>query len=119
MNPPAPLARLTSAQLKELVVELLHEVAALKQTVGSLREEVARLKGLKGRPDIQPSGMDAATAPTHPREPGRRRRPAHSHSPPPAPSASPVGPAARPEHPKRARRPIRCKSSCCRRTRSV
>jgi len=72
MNPPAALDGLTSAQLKELVVELLDEVAALKQTVGSLREEVARLKGLKGRPDIKPSGMDAATEPTQPREQGKR-----------------------------------------------
>jgi transposase IS66 family protein len=72
MNPPAALDGLTSAQLKELVVERLDEVAALKQTVGSLREEVARLKGLKGRPDIKPSGMDAATEPTQPREQGKR-----------------------------------------------
>ena len=48
MNPPAARDGLTSAQLKELVVELLDEVATLKQTVGSLREEVARLRNEKG-----------------------------------------------------------------------
>src|SRR6201989_2762900 len=73
MNPPAALDGLTSAPLKELVVELLDEVAALKQTVGSLREEVARLKGLKGRPDIKPSGMDKATEPANPVKRGKRR----------------------------------------------
>jgi hypothetical protein len=41
--------------LKRLVVELLEENAAL-------REEIARLKGLKGRPKIKPSGMEEASA---------------------------------------------------------
>jgi hypothetical protein len=55
---------LSSAALKDLVVELLGEVAMLKQLVAEQREEIARLKGLKGRPDIRPnkpSGMEQAS----------------------------------------------------------
>ena len=49
-----------------MLIELFGEIAALKQTNGELREEIARLKGLKGRPDIKPSGMDQGTGPSKP-----------------------------------------------------
>jgi len=74
VSPPPGLDELTTIQLKELVVRLLNEVAGLKRTNAELREEVARLKGLKGRPDIKPSGMEKATEPAKPGSQERRRR---------------------------------------------
>jgi hypothetical protein len=64
VNAPADLDGLTPVQLKELVILLLGKVTVLEQLVVEQREEIARLKGLKGPPDIKPSGMDKATEPT-------------------------------------------------------
>ena len=52
---------LTTAELRRLVVELLGEVSRLAEENAALRDEVARLKGLKQRPKIKPSGMEQAT----------------------------------------------------------
>lgn len=60
--------------LKKLGVELLEEVAALKAENAALREELARLKGLKGRPGIKPpSGMETG-GPGKAKRGGRKRR---------------------------------------------
>ncbi len=74
MSQPDNFDGLSSAQLRELVGNLLAKLTELERTVAAQREEIARLKGLKGRPDIKPSGMEKATAPSKPGSRERRRR---------------------------------------------
>jgi hypothetical protein len=65
MAPPVDLEGLSAAELKALAAELLEKIAALEHQLREQREEIARLKGLKGRPQIKPSkpsGMAQASS---------------------------------------------------------
>jgi hypothetical protein len=80
------LEDLCAAELRSLVVSLLGTVAQLEAKVAALTEEIARLKRLKGRPILKPSGMEKGT------------------DPPPAPSGGTGRPKRRdPRPPKSAR----------------
>ena len=76
MTEPCDFDDLPGSELKHLVLQLLAENAEQARQIAALREEVARLKGLKGPPDIKPpsrpSGMERATSPT--RAPGGKGR---------------------------------------------
>jgi hypothetical protein len=73
--PPPSLSGLSRAEPEALLVALFGEVAALKHVVSAQREEIARLKGLKGRPNIKSSGMGKSTEPPKPgKQEGRRGR---------------------------------------------
>jgi hypothetical protein len=82
MSPPPDIDALSLAELKSLVLELLAERAEFQRTIGALRDEIARLKGGPGRPDIQanvkpeikPSGMEQASQAQPSNAAGKRRR---------------------------------------------
>src|SRR4051794_37413567 len=65
MSAPAkiPLSSLPRGELEALAERLLAENDALKRAVAELRAEVATLKGVKGRPEVKPSGMEKGTEP--------------------------------------------------------
>ena len=67
------LSALSRSELEALLVKQFEDITVLKQVVSELREEIARLKGLKGRPSIKPSGMEAGTGPPKPAAKEKRR----------------------------------------------
>ena len=74
--PPSNLSDLSRPELEAVLVELSGKVVTLEKVVGEQREEIARLKGLKGRPVIKPSkpsGMDQGTEPAKPAKREKRR----------------------------------------------
>ncbi len=70
---PRDLEALDLDDLKRLVVQLLEEIAGLRAENVALREEIARLKGLKGRPPLKPSGMDKKAAGRRKAKAGRKQ----------------------------------------------
>ena len=75
MLPPDDLDRLSQAELKSLVVKQWEQMVELQRVVSALRDEVARLKGGPGRPNIRPSGMERETEPKRPGGSGSQKRP--------------------------------------------
>ena len=74
---PQDVDTLSPDGLKQLVIALLGKVAALEEKVAAQAEEIARLKGLKGKPQIKPStpsGMDKAASSRAEREWRKKRR---------------------------------------------
>jgi hypothetical protein len=70
---PPDIDALSAEALKELVLWLLERDAAWEAEVAALREEIVRVKGLKGRPKLKPSGMERATEGKAGRGKGKRR----------------------------------------------
>ncbi len=71
---PPDIDALDPEGLKQLCLQLLEGIAALRAENAALRQEIARLKGLKGPPSLKPSGMDRETEPRPRRGSGARRR---------------------------------------------
>ena len=74
MVAPPDIDGLSPTDLKQLLLKLLEKNADLERQNAELREEMARLKGLQGRPRIKPSGMENGTRPKPGGTRGGKRR---------------------------------------------
>src|SRR5260370_38736058 len=72
MAPADDLDGLSHAELKGLVVKQWEQIVELQRMVAALRDEIARLKGGPGLPNLKPSGMERGTEP--PGTSGERKR---------------------------------------------
>jgi hypothetical protein len=72
MPPPHDLDGLSHAELEGVVVKQWEQIVELQRMVAALRDEIARLKGGPGRPNLKPSGMERETEP--PGSSGKRKR---------------------------------------------
>jgi len=68
---PPPLPDIPESECTPLVRQLLDVIQQLRNQIQKLEDEILRLKGLKTRPVIAPSPMEAPPRP--PREPGQKR----------------------------------------------
>ncbi len=68
------ISKLGLEKLTALLVQALEENARLKAENAELREEIARLKGLKGRPKLKPSGMEKAVEAATPKDSRKKGR---------------------------------------------
>src|SRR3981189_1467369 len=75
MSPPNDIDGLSHVELKSLAIVQFEQIAELQRMVAALRDEIARLKGEPGRPNIKPSGMERGTEPKPSGSSGERKRP--------------------------------------------
>jgi hypothetical protein len=81
-SPPEPSAEKDAliASLRAQVEDLSNQLAELQRLVAAQRDEIARLKGGPGRPNIKPnkpSGMERGTEP----EPPKGKKPSRGCTP--------------------------------------
>jgi hypothetical protein len=60
-------------ELKKLLLQVLEDNAQFKRENQALRDEIARLKGLNGKPDVKPSGMEKKAKPRSGKKGGRKK----------------------------------------------
>ncbi len=74
------LRKLLGSALREIEIQrqevdkLFEENARLRHESEALREEIRRLKGLKGKPKLKPSGMEKETTKRAAAKDGKKRR---------------------------------------------
>lgn len=78
-NQPSDINSIDLGSLRQLTLGLMEQLAQCRAEIALMREEIARLKGLKGKPDIKPpstpSGMEKGTnGSSNGKERSKRRR---------------------------------------------